>query len=262
MPQPSQQESDDASTLRIAMAQILCIDGDRAGNLLRMDSAIQKAVQQEAQLVCLPEMALYGWVNPDAHQLAQPIPGRDSDALGALARKHGIYLCVGLAEKEGDQLYDSVILLDDQGKLLLKHRKMNILKELMDPSYTPGESIQTAETRWGRIGMLICADTFQRDVVTRMSLHKPDLLLVPYGWANRSEAWPQHGQSLKDTIAGATAITKCPVVGTNLVGSISHGPWKGQVYGGQSYAVRSDGKVIAQGKDREPDVIVFDLPRP
>ena len=100
-----------------------------------------------------------------------------------LAKKYNTYLCVGLCEKEGENLYDSVILIDSKGKILLKHRKINILSELMTPAYTPGENINAVQTEYGKIGLLICADTFKEDIIGKMAELKPDLLLVPYGWA-------------------------------------------------------------------------------
>jgi len=111
----------------VAMCQIFTLDGDRAGNLLRIENAVRAAKGQGADIACLPETALYGWVNPEAHDRADTIPGRDSDALCGIAREHGIMLCVGLAEKDGDRLYDSAVLISLEGGILLKHRKINTL---------------------------------------------------------------------------------------------------------------------------------------
>jgi len=246
-------------TVRVALGQVVCIDGDITGNLVRIENAILKAKSQNADIVCLPEMALRGWVNPESHQLAKSIPGDDSKALCDLANKHQIYLAIGLAEKEGDQLFDSAIFIDDQGSIILKHRKINILTELMTPSYTPGKTVGIVETKFGRVGMLICADTFDQDVLTQMELQQPDLMLVPYGWANKADAWPIHGLTLKETVRNAAMKLGCPVIGTNLVGAISQGPWQGLIYGGQSYACDTDGTVVGKGLDRDSDVVVVEF---
>ncbi|WDQ15893.1 carbon-nitrogen hydrolase family protein [Rhodopirellula sp. P2] len=245
---------------RVAMAQIYCIDGDREGNLRRIENAVAEASAAGAEIVCLPETCLYGWVNPKAHELAHPIPGKDSGALAKIARQYKVHLSVGVSEKEGDQLFDSVVLFDDEGELILKHRKMNVLTDLMSPPYMRGENVEVVETTFGRVGMLICADTFHDKVVEQMAAKQPELLLVPYGWAAPADAWPGHGQSLRGTIAKAAKTIGCPVVGTNLVGSISGGPWQGMVYGGQSYTVAPDGTVLSQGADRDRDICVVDVP--
>jgi len=247
-------------TVPLAACQIFCIDSDRDGNFARIEHALKVAKGQNAEIACFPETCLLGWVNPEAHQLAEPIPGKDSKSLAALAQKYQLMLCVGLAEKDGEKLYDSVILIDSDGNLLLKHRKMNILTSLMAFPYTLGETVDIVETRFGRIGLLICADTFQDEVLSRMAEKKPDLVIVPYGWAAKKSAWPQHGESLKNTVAKAARSTGAPIVGTNLVGAITHGPWTGYTYGGQSVIAGGEGNVLAVAKDRDADVILVELP--
>jgi len=254
---PTTQETPRA--VNVAACQIFCIDSDRDGNFARIEHALKTAKEKNAEIVCFPETCLLGWVNPEAHQLAEPIPGKDSERLAALAQKYQRMLCVGLAEKDGDKLCDSVILIDSDGKLLLKHRKMNILTSLMTPPYTPGGAVDVVETKCGRIGLLICADTFQEEVLSQMAEKKPDLVLVPYGWAAQKSAWPQHGESLKNTVAKAARNIGVPVVGTDLVGSITHGPWTGRTYGGQSVIADAKGNVLATAKDRDVDVVVVEL---
>ena len=214
------QSSQEKRKIRVAMCQIFCLDGDSSGNLVRIENAIREARQAEADIACFPETALRGWVNPESHEKAHPIPGVDSKRLCMLADKYGIYLCIGLAEKDGNKLYDSVILIDDTGRLLLKHRKINILTELMIPPYTPGKEIGCVETELGKIGLLICADTFQKDILDRMARMEPGLVLVPYGWAAKQQDWPDHGEELKKTVSRAARTIGAPVVGVDLVGKI------------------------------------------
>ena len=211
-----------------------------------------------ADIACFPECVLLGWVNPEAHKRAHPIPGEDTDRLCKLARKHEISICIGLAEKQDEQLYDSAVLIDDKGKILLKHRKINILTELMDPPYAPGESVKTADTTFGKIGLLICADTHEDEILQRMAALKPDLLLVPYGYAATEDAWPGHGKVLEKVVRNTASKTGAFVVGTNLVGEITHGPWKGRVFGGHSAAADKTGRTVAVAKDRERDINIVE----
>lgn len=249
------------NVVRIAVCQTFCIDSDREGNLRRIEHALKEAARQRAQLACFPETAVLGWVNPEAHQLAEPIPGAISQRISDLARKHKLMICVGLSEKDGEQLYDSAILVDSNGRILDKHRKINTLVELLDPPYARGtiDEIHAVETPIGRVGMLICADTFKEELVQRAGEQKPHLLLVPYGWAAHMAAWPQHGKSLVGCVTAAAKRAGCPVVGTDLVGVISAGPWKGKTYGGQSLVADAAGNVLGILRDRDAEVRVFDL---
>jgi len=246
-------------TIKVAMCQIFSLDGDREGNFVRIENAVRQAKDAEAEIICFPEMIILGWVNSDAHKRAYSIPGKDSARLCKLAGDYQVYLCVGLAEKDGRKLYDSVILIDDKGKILLKHRKINLLTELMNPPYTAGKNVDVLETGFGKIGLLICADTHEEEILNRMAVLKPDLLLVPYGYAAEENEWPGHGKVLEKVVKKAAKKTGASVIATNLVGEITKGLWKGRVYGGQSIAVDKTGRTISVAKDRDRDINVFQI---
>ncbi len=257
---PDRMEVEPPRAVRVALCQTVCLDSDRSGNLARIDHALADAKEAGAQIACFPETALLGWVNPAAHERACPIPGEDSRTLARLARGHRIWICCGLAEKAGEKLHDSVLLIDQEGRVVLTHRKINVLTRLMDPPYTPGEEVNIAETPFGRIGLLVCADSFKEEILEKMAALKPDLVLIPYGWAAPEDWWPGHGAALEKTVRAAARALGAPVVGTDLVGAISNGPWRGHVYGGQSLAVDRDGTVLARCGDRIRDVVVVEIP--
>ncbi len=245
------------SEVKVAIAQIFCLDGDRSGNFIRIEHALQEASKKGTDIVCFPETSLLGWVNPEAHQKAFPIPGEDSDRLCALARKYGLFVSVGLAEKEDDKLFDTVILIDNKGNILLKHRKINILTQLMDPPYTPGSEVKAVDTEFGRIGQLICADSFKEKILAEMKKQKPDIVIIPYGWAAEEDRWPDHGEELKKTVQNAAKKMGCTVAGTDLVGEITNGPWRGLVYGGQSVVSDKTGSILCRCKDRDRDLQII-----
>ncbi|MGO8788871.1 MAG: carbon-nitrogen hydrolase family protein [Terriglobia bacterium] len=248
--------------VRVAVCQILVIDGDREGNFRRIEYALETARARHADIATFPESSVLGWENPGAHTMATPIPGADSDRVAALARKYGVLIAIGLDEKDGDRLYDSAILVDKAGKLLWKHRKMNVLFELMDPPYSTGtpDSIGVVGTEFGRVGVVICADTFVDAYAQRLADLKPDLMLIPYGWAEVVEKWPAHEEDLKRLVAGRAKMWKCPTIGTDLVGEMTHGPWKGRTYCGASVVADASGTVLEVLRDRDTDVRVVELP--
>ncbi len=195
-------------TAGIGICQISLVDGDRSGNFVRIERGIAEAKEAGAEIACLPEMAVLGWVNPDAHKRAFAIPGEDSERFCGLAKKYEIFVCVGLAEKDGAKLYDSAVLIDDTGEILARHRKINLLDELMDPPYTPGAEVSVVQTRLGRIALLICADTHEDEIIERVRALKPDLLLVPYGYAAVEEDWPGHGKELERVVCNAARVSE------------------------------------------------------
>ncbi|MGD8499354.1 MAG: carbon-nitrogen hydrolase family protein [Phycisphaerales bacterium] len=244
---------------KVAMCQIFSLDGDRRGNFVRIENAVSHAKDAGADIACFPEAVILGWVNSDAHERGHSIPGPGSDHLCELARDYDTHLCAGLAEKDGSDLYDSAVLIDNNGQILLRHRKINLLAELMEPPYTPGEDINAVETRYGKIGLLICADTHKSEILERMAALRPDLLLVPYGYAAEENEWPGHGKELEKVVRNTAQKTAAWVVGTNLVGEITKGPWKGRVYGGHSVAVDGTGRIISIAKDRDRDIKIISM---
>ena len=94
-------------------------------------------------------------------------------------------IAIGLDEQDGERLYDIAIFVDQTGNLLWKHRKINVMPELMVPPYTEGRvaDIGVVEIEFGRVGLLICADVFVDAHLERVLSLNPELLLVPYGWS-------------------------------------------------------------------------------
>ncbi len=248
-------------TVRLAVCQILVIDSDREGNLRRIEYALEQAEAQHADIALFPESSILGWENPEAHRLAEPIPGKDSDRIAGLARKYEVMIAIGLDEKDGDRLYDSAILVDKTGKLLWKHRKINVLPELMTPPYAQGrpEDIGVVETEFGRLAVLICADTFTDAYLERLKALKPDLMLVPYGWAAENDQWPEHSKLLEELVKKRAAQVGCPMAGVDLVGEMTHGPWQGQTYGGSSFVADGKGTILLTARDRDTDFRVIGL---
>ncbi|HTT18114.1 MAG TPA: carbon-nitrogen hydrolase family protein [Candidatus Sulfotelmatobacter sp.] len=250
-----------AAVVKVAICQILVIDSDREGNFRRIEYALADAKAQGAQIAAFPESAILGWENPVAHRLAEPIPGADSNRIQDLARKFDLMIALGLDEKDGDRLYDSAILVDRTGKLRWKHRKINVLPELMSPPYSQGSpnDINVIETEFGRIAFLICADTFSDVHFERIKALKPDFMIVPYGWAAKVQEWPEHAKELEKIVSKRARELGCDVVGTDLVGVMSAGPWKGYTYGGASVAISATGDLITKLRDRDVEVRVVDV---
>ena len=171
--------------MKIAMCQMRVVYGDADGNLARAQAYIQRAAEQGADLALLPETLDLGWANPDAARLAEPIPGPRSQALADAARRAGILVCAGLTERCGDKVYNAAVLLDERGELLLLHRKINLLTEVEGPCYCVGDRLGVAQTRFGALGVTICADNSSSSLVLAESLCRmgAQIVLSPCAWA-------------------------------------------------------------------------------
>jgi len=222
--------------MRIAVCQIEIVDSDSPGNLARIEAATEQARHHQADIACFPEAALLGWGNPRAAELAPPIPGAHSEALCTLARRCGLMVCAGLHERSGDLLFNTALLIDRDGQVAHRHRKINLIEGVESPPTAAGSpgGLRVVDTRLGRIGLMICADSFIAAHRTALAAQKPDLVLIPYAWAAPAAEWPAHGEKLRAVIADNARDMGCPVVGTDGVGVMTAGPWKDYVVGGAS----------------------------
>ena len=85
---------------RLAIYQILVIDGDREGCSAASSTPSTRPRHSMRRSPCFPESSLLGWENPDAHRLAAPIPGADGDRIGdAGAGLHDIMIAIGTRRK-------------------------------------------------------------------------------------------------------------------------------------------------------------------
>ncbi|HAK95613.1 MAG TPA: carbon-nitrogen hydrolase family protein [Planctomycetes bacterium] len=245
--------------VKVALAQMRCVDSDAEGNFARIRAAAEAAATHEARAVFYPETADLGWVNPEAHTLAGPVPGPFTDRVAALAREFGLWIGIGLSERAEGALYDTAVLIDPRGAIVLRHRKINLLAWLMEPPYAAGDSaaIDVAETPFGRVGMLVCADSFERTLLEALARRRPDLVYIPYGWAAPKGAWPEHGFELLKTVQRAARVLEAPVLGPNCVGEITHGEWCGRTYEGLSAAADRTGLSLVQGKWNREELIVL-----
>ncbi len=251
-------------SVKVAVCQIRCVDSDVEGNIRRITKAVEEAAAKKAEIAAFPETVFIGWVNTDAHKLAEPIPGKFSEIVCRLAKKHKMMIAIGLTEEVQTGIYDSMILADSKGEILLKHRKVNTLFELLTPPYLRGNKADLAavHTPLARIGMMICADSFLDEHHEIMASKKPQLLLVPHGWAAHKKKWPEHGKSLERTVSRVAKNVGAATVGTNLLGEITTGPWKGKTYEGHSVVADSTGRIIAVGKDNDEEVMIVHVPLP
>jgi predicted amidohydrolase len=161
--------------LCLCLIPLKIISRNVAVNLSALEGRLHEVSRYHPDLVCLPECALTGYLSEETavRQFAEPIPGPTTERMSKLARKYKIFLCCGLLEVEAANFFNSAVLLDRQGRILLHHRKI-----CEHPPFTNGTTVQTIETELGRLSVLICGDLFDGDATAQLD-RSVDLLLVP-----------------------------------------------------------------------------------
>jgi len=235
----------------LALGQMLVECGEPDRNLRRARKLIERAAEQAAQIVVLPECLDLGWTFPAARKLAQPIPGPWSDVLGEAARQTDLHVVAGLTEWSRNRLYNTSILISPAGEILLKHRKINELDVGLEV-YATGDSLAVATTPLGTIGIPICADNFPSSLALGHALARmgAQMLLSPSAWAMEAEhdnVKQPYGALWLESYTTLARLYDITVAGASNVGWITAGPWKGRKCIGCSLAVGPGGKVLVQG---------------
>ena len=248
---------------KIALVQMRVTGGAKSDNLQRAESAIAEAAAHNASLALLPETLDLGWTHPSAKSLAEEIPhGGSCTRLSKAAKRHGIFVCGGLTERDRSQVFNSAVLIDDSGQLLLKHRKLNEL-EIGHEFYSQGDRLNVAQTPLGTIGLMICADGFASGQVLSRSLcyMGADLILSPSAWArpaSHDNLAEPYGQIWRDAYCPVARDFSVWIASASCVGPITDGPWQGRNCIGCSMVVDAAGNQILHGPyGKNADTILY-----
>jgi predicted amidohydrolase len=167
------------------------------------------------------------------------------------AQRHHVYVCSGLVEREREKFFNSAVLINPAGEVILHHRKINEL-EIGHASYALGDRLGVATTPLGTFGLMICADGFARDQVLSRSLGYmgAQVILSPCAWAmpaDHDNAVEPYGQLWLDNYQPVARDFRLWIVGVSNVGEITDGPWCGRHCIGASLVVDPDGEKVLQG---------------
>jgi len=144
---------------------------------------IDAAGKLKLDAVCLCEAILQVGTNKTAADLGKPIPGPDTKALGAAAKRNNVWVIAGLAERDGDALYNTAVLIDRQGRLAGKYRKIHLPREEWKKGVRPGSEYPVFETDFGTVAIQICYDWFFPEAAEIFALNGAEVLFAPT-WGN------------------------------------------------------------------------------
>jgi len=175
-----------STSLRIAAAAFEA-SPEKENNIAEMEriALLAKADHPDLRILVFGEASLGLYHNPEhpvdyQRQVAEPIPGPTSERLGALARRSGVYLAYGAIECEGDTLYNSLAVVNPEGRVLARHRKMLLhnVDVLGGIAESPPNS-QVVEIEGLKFGLAICADANSRWLHSQYVEQGIDVLLCP-----------------------------------------------------------------------------------
>jgi len=257
---------------RVGLVQ-MSMSADPLANIEKAALRVEEAAAQGAQVVCLPELyrSRYFCQREDANSfdLAETVPGPSTDRLSDVARRLGVAVVVPVFEKRAPGLYhNSAVTIDADGSTVGLYRKMHVPD---DPAFyekfyfAPGDlGFLAANTRFGRVGTLICWDQWYPEGARLTALRGAAILFYPtaIGWHPSERA--RHGAAQRDawqTIQRGHAIANgCYVAAVNRVGHEPGPPGQaGLDFWGSSFLCDPLGVIIAEASTEAEEILTGDV---
>jgi N-carbamoylputrescine amidase len=261
------------SRLTVGVVQHAC--GERRGdNLAASERGIRDAAAGGAEVVLLPELHTLRYFcqteDVKAFDLAEPVPGPTTRALGELARALGVVIVGSVFERRAPGLHhNAAVVLDRSGDIAGLYRKMHVPD---DPGFqekfyfAPGDrGFTPIDTTAGRLGVLVCWDQWYPEAARLMALAGARVLLFPsaIGWSPGDDAAERQRQrEAWITMQRAHAIANgLHVVAANRTGlePDPSGATGGIEFWGSSFVAGPQGEVIVMAGEHGSQVIVADL---
>jgi N-carbamoylputrescine amidase len=259
-------------TFTVGLIQMRCAARPE-DNLEKALQRIREAARAGAQIVCLQELFRAPYFcqrqDPSLFDLAEPIPGPTTEVIGRMAREAAVVVVASLFERRAAGVYhNTAVVLDADGSLLGTYRKMHIPD---DPLYfekyyfTPGDlGFRTFDTRFGRIGVLVCWDQWYPEGARLTALRGAQVLFYPtaIGWHPREKA--EYGAAQHDAwelMQRAHAVANgVYVAAVNRVGHEGD-PAAGLEFWGASFVADPFGIVLQRATHDQEEILLVECSR-
>ena len=145
---------------------------------------LDDAGAQKADLVVLPETLTLVDNNLSYLDAAESIPGPSTDYFAQFARKHNYYIVAGLMERDAPHIYNVAVLIAPDGKVAGKYRKTALPRGEIEGGVTPGHEYPVFDTRFGKLGMMVCYDGFFPEVARQLTFNGAEVIAFPVWGCN------------------------------------------------------------------------------
>lgn len=256
-------------TVTVAATQMAC-SWDRQANIANAEKLVREAAARGAQIVLIQELFETPYFcqkpNPEYLQLATPVDENPAIRhFQALAAELQVVLPISFFERAGRARYNSVAVIDADGRLLGIYRKSHIPD---GPGYhekyyfNPGDTgFKVWDTRYAKIGVGICWDQWFPEVARSMALMGAELLFYPTAIGSEphdpSITSRDHWQRVQQGHAGANLM---PLIASNRIGTEQQDGYHITFYG-SSFIADPFGAKVEELDETSEGVLVhrFDL---
>ena len=243
------------AVVRVACIQMEPIIGEKVRNVRRCVEMIEKASDDGAKLLVLPELCNSGYVfetREEAFELAEVIPdGETSRIWMDVARRRNVYIVAGIAEHDRTALYNSSVVIGPDGHIGT-FRKVH-LWNAENLFFEPGNvGFPVFQTPIGRIGTFICYDGWFPESYRLCAIQGADIVCIPTNWVPIPGQDPRREAMANILVMASAHSNSVFVAAANRVGTE-----RGQPFIGQSLIVSYTGWPIGCPASASEEQIVY-----
>ncbi len=252
--------------IKVAATQMSC-DWEIKNNVKKSINLIEKAADKGANIILLQELFQTPYFciqyDEDIFKLAQTFENNSLiNEMSEVAKKHKVVLPISFFEKDNNAYFNSIAVIDADGKVLGKYRKSHIpdgAGYLEKYYFNPGDTgFKVWKTAFGKIGIGICWDQWFPEAARIMALKGAEVLFYPTAIGDEIMSTYDSSEAWQTVMQGHAAANIMPVVASNRIGSESV---KGQVNGfyGKSFICNRSGKIISEASKDKEEIIVAEI---
>lgn len=256
------------NTFNIAVIQ-LNLDNSPEENLKKSVAWIEDAAARGAQVICLPELYSSHYFcqseTVDNFKYAEAVDGVSFQTFSRLAKKLGVVIEVPFFERRTAGIYhNSAHIIDVDGKSAGLYRKMHIPDDPLFYEkfyFTPGDlGFKAFDTRFGKIGTLICWDQWYPEGARLTALQGAQVLFYPtaIGWhpSEKAEFGEKQQQAWTTVMRGHAVANGLYVAAANRIGLERPIGGDGIEFWGSSFIVGPQGEFLAQASVDKEEILM------
>ncbi len=248
--------------LKVAAVQMK-MGKDKEANRSRAEVLVREAAAGGAKMILLPELfeGLYFCKDMDASYFDWAKPREGNALLGqfsTLAKELNVVLLVSYFEKADEEFFNSLVVIDSDGKILENYRKTHIPD---GPGYEekfyfkPGDTgFKVWKTAYGTIGSGICWDQWFPETARSLTLMGAELIFYPTAIGSEPEIGVDSKEHWQRVQMGHAAANTTPVIAANRIG-VEEGESCSLTFYGSSFMTDYTGAKIAEASRDKEEII-------
>ena len=238
---------------KIALVQYQSVLGDLQKNADRAVEMVREAAAKGAKIVCFPEMFNTGYnfqlIGDGFHNCGETIDGHTITRLQKVAKECACYVIapITLEKKVKGVFYNAAVVIDDEGVVLGDYSKHH-LWAAERYYFHAGEDIPVFDTKYGKIGVMICYDAGFPETARVLTLKGAELIFMPSAW--RIQDWDMWNLNIPQRALENTLY----VAGVNRFGH------EDDLYMfGNSKVADWRGRIIAESKEEKEEIVYAEI---